>query len=160
MTFLRTLLLIISFFAISSNAVFAKDLYILCPLNWKYSKSWFGKGKVFYDRGGEWIQASNVKITDDRIIVKDWIYNHPECNSHCMTKWVFSLLIQQYPNGRKYTRVRNIVTSPQCKRHTHNTITNMKESIEFGVPTKWAPVCENYSRGREYKSFNCKVIEK
>ena len=92
---MKIILVFISMFLFNSNYAFAKDMYFICPnLDWKYSKGFFGKGKMYYDKSGEWREEKNTKITDDRISVGGWHYLSETCKPKCDVKKVFDLVPQ------------------------------------------------------------------
>lgn len=128
-------------FALNSNYAFAKDIYFSCGndgKDWKYSKSFFGSGKIYYDEGGEWIESIDQKITDDKIIVGDWIYPGKKCKPNCNIKYVFDLVYEVRGAGKyKYTTQKEYAVN-DCKLWKYSS-------------------CQSYAAGDKIESRNCSV---
>ena len=145
---MKVVLILISMilFATNSNYAFAKDTYFNCGEiggDWKYSKSFFGDGKMYYDKGGEWIKIkkseSDIKITDDRIIFSNFMYISKKCKDpFCRIKTVFDLVYEERGKLKnKYTTRKNYALS-DCEVEEFNS-------------------CKSYKAGHLFESFSCKV---
>ena len=135
------LILVSMLFALNSNYAFAKDMYFNCGSDghdWKYSKSFFGSGKMYNDKGGEWIEEKDTKITDDRIRVDGWSYLGKKCNPKCKIRFVFDLVYDVRGTGKyKYTTQKEYAVN-DCKLFKYGS-------------------CQSYAAGNEIESRNCSV---
>jgi len=117
---MKIILLVIGIvFVVNSNFAFAKDMYFYCDGqgNFKYSKSWFGKGKFFYEKEAEWVRDKDAKIKDDKLISPNWPYHKSSsCNRFppCKYKEVISLVLRKDGNNRTWVDRKRIVTSKKC----------------------------------------------
>jgi hypothetical protein len=163
---MKIILLVIGIvFVVNSNFAFAKDMYFYCDGqgNFKYSKSWFGKGKFFYEKEDEWVRDKDAKITDDKVISPNWTYRRKSgtgklsktppaiwvnestpCNRFgtCKYKEVISLVLRKDGNNRTWVDRKRIVTSKQCSAGS-----------QFAG-------CNNLSAGNAMpETYGCKVVE-
>ena len=115
---MKIILLVIGIvFVVNSNFAFAKDMYFDCrgQGNFKYSKSWFGKEKLFQEQEGEWAWI-DAKITDDKLIFNSVYENSSWCNRFdpCKYKVVISLVLRKNVPNQTWVDRKRIVTSKQC----------------------------------------------
>jgi hypothetical protein len=117
---MKIILLVIGIvFVVNSNFAFAKNMYFDCNSkgNFKYSKSWFGKGKLFWEKDAEWVRDDDVEITDDKLISPNWEYGDSSwCNRFgpCKYKKVISLVLRNKVSNNPWVMLHRIVTSKQC----------------------------------------------
>ena len=117
---MKIILLVIGIvFVVNSNFAFAKDMYFDChgEGSFKYSKSWFGKDKLFWEKGAEWVRDKNAKITDDKLISTNWEYGKSSsCNRFdpCRYKHVISLILRKKAPNRVSVKHYRLVTSKKC----------------------------------------------
>jgi hypothetical protein len=164
---MKIILLVIGIvFVVNSNFAFAKDMYFDCPtvsFQIKYTTSLLGKGKVFKEVEGEWIQVvRNLKITDDKIILSGYKTKdscgpyetdfHPNSGGKyyaesCEYKVIVSTVLEdgKTQHGQSYSKIRNVVTTNGCT-------------------TRWLSrnypyYCQNYNRGDTIGKYakNCAV---
>jgi hypothetical protein len=164
---MKIILLVIGIvFVVNSNFAFAKDMYFDCDGqgNFKYSKSWFGKGQFFYEKEGEWVRDKDAKINDDKVISPNWTYidsggrsklglgrlskTPPSiwvpCNRFgtCKYKEVISLVLREGAHNQTWVDRKRIITSKQCS-----------------AGTKFAG-CNNLSAGNAIPdTYTCTVVE-